>query len=279
MFKHNTALDRHVWLIWEQLQSPLLCNTSCSGTDILTLIMTSEGCLCVPHVNIQLTCSYQSNLNRNAKLVLNFQLLLPEICLLKALLAWFYWGIRGMERGNTQQEKKTKTQTNKGKKTPLPPESKGEATPYYSCELTSWTKKRLLVRHPTLFLTCIYSGYTHTYQNMKYHSSFRLAPQAAFTYVYQPWFKYVRVSSYNFTAGDVAAHITYWKGGCLVSFSCGRLESSCLKIGSAKTSLKRKIKKNFETVGPVWIKVKEKSCLWLKEIHSEIHTEFCYSFY
>lgn len=36
----------------------------------------------------------------------------------------------------------------------------------------------------------------------------------------------------------MAVHSTYWNGGFLVSVSGGRLESSCLKIGRASTSLK-----------------------------------------
>ena len=73
------------------------------------------------------------------------------------------------------------------------------------------------------------------------------------TQPYLPWFKYVSVSSCSFTAGDVAAHITYWKGGCLVSSSRGRLESSCLKMGNAKTSLKRKSNTDL-TLGLKYVK-------------------------
>lgn len=49
------------------------------------------------------------------------------------------------------------------------------------------------------------------------------------------------VSSCSLTAGEVAAQRTYWKGGLrlLLSQSEGRLESSCLKIGRASTSLER----------------------------------------
>lgn len=52
-----------------------------------------------------------------------------------------------------------------------------------------------------------------------------------------PWFRYVSVSSCSLTAGEVAAHSTYWNGGFLVLLSGGRLESSCLKMGRASTSL------------------------------------------
>lgn len=163
-----------------------------------------------------------------------------------------------MERGKTQQEKKPQTQTNKGRKTFTPSNSKGKSNTILPLWAYKLDKKRQ-VRHPYNLISDMHLAWIYTHvSDMKYHSSFRLTPQTAFTYVYQPWFKYVRVSSYNFTAGDVAAHITYWKGGCLVSFSCGRLESSCLKIGSAKTSLKRIKTDNFETSGPVLIEVKEK---------------------
>jgi len=66
----------------------LLCNTFRLGIDILTFIMTFWGCLCVLYANIiKLACYYQSSLNRNAKLVLYFKLLLHEACLLKTLSA------------------------------------------------------------------------------------------------------------------------------------------------------------------------------------------------
>lgn len=59
----------------------------------------------------------------------------------------------------------------------------------------------------------------------------------ACAHVVSPWFRYVSVSSCSLTAGDVAAHSTYWNGGFLVSCSGGRLVFSCLKIGRANTSL------------------------------------------
>lgn len=54
--------------------------------------------------------------------------------------------------------------------------------------------------------------------------------------------RYVRVSSWSFTAGEVAAQSTYWKGKILFSLSEGKLDSSCLKIGNARTSLKKQNK-------------------------------------
>lgn len=63
-----------------------------------------------------------------------------------------------------------------------------------------------------------------------------------------PWFRYVSVSSCSLTAGDVAAHSTYWNGGFLVSFSGGRLVFSCLKMGRANTSLRETRKHTNEHV-------------------------------
>lgn len=60
----------------------------------------------------------------------------------------------------------------------------------------------------------------------------------ACAHIVSPWFRYVSVSSCSLTAGDVAAHSTYWNGGFLVSCSGGRLVFSCLKIGRANTSLR-----------------------------------------
>lgn len=48
------------------------------------------------------------------------------------------------------------------------------------------------------------------------------------------------VSSCSLTAGEVGAHRTYWKGRIIFSFSEGRLDSSCLKMGRARTSLEER---------------------------------------
>lgn len=73
-----------------------------------------------------------------------------------------------------------------------------------------------------------------------------------------PWFRYVRVSSCSLTAGDVAAHSTYWNGGFLVSLSGGRLVSSCLKIGRASTSLGETRKKDRSNIS-IWVMKGEKN--------------------
>lgn len=67
-----------------------------------------------------------------------------------------------------------------------------------------------------------------------------------------PWFRYVSVSSCSLTAGDVAAHSTYWNGGFLVSFSEGRLVSSCLKIGRASTSLRHRERQKKPKTNAKW---------------------------
>lgn len=76
----------------------------------------------------------------------------------------------------------------------------------------------------------------------KQTNKFRKSKAKPFSWVHipciSPWFRYVSVSSCSLTAGDVAVHSTYWNGGFLVSFSGGMLESSCLKIGRASTSLR-----------------------------------------
>lgn len=78
---------------------------------------------------------------------------------------------------------------------------------------------------------CIYIYTSHLNEAHTYFSIWSI-------YGILPWFRYVSVSSCSLTAGDVAAHSTYWNGGFLVSFSGGMLVFSCLKIGRASTSLR-----------------------------------------
>lgn len=56
------------------------------------------------------------------------------------------------------------------------------------------------------------------------------------------------VSSCSLTAGEVGAHRTYWKGRIMFSFSEGRLDSSCLKMGSARTSLQDRRQKHISHI-------------------------------
>lgn len=77
----------------------------------------------------------------------------------------------------------------------------------------------------------IHTGTSHLNEAHPYFSLWSI-------YGILPWFRYVSVSSCSLTAGDVAAHSTYWNGGFLVSFSGGMLVFSCLKIGRASTSLR-----------------------------------------
>lgn len=88
-----------------------------------------------------------------------------------------------------------------------------------------------------------------------------------------PWFRYVSVSSCSLTAGEVAVHSTYWNGGFLVSFSGGRLESSCLKIGRASTSLRDRKKEETVSAGTMQTRWSGKQKATMKVTQFGIFTE------
>lgn len=133
--------------------------------------------VCIP-------CKYPVNLllwiKFKQKLVPNFQLLPPEICRLKTHWLDFIGGWRGAKHNRKKNPKPKPTKEERPSLTP--PHSKGKSNTILQLWAYKLDKKRQ-VRQPYNLISDMHLAWIYTHvSDMKYHSSFRLTPQAAFTY-------------------------------------------------------------------------------------------------